>query len=63
MAAHLGGTERARLRTHIAERYRAGDSIRGLATHTARSYGFIRRLLLEADVTLRPRGGNHRLTR
>lgn len=59
MAAHLIGTDRTRLRADIADRYRAGDSIRGLAAHTGRSYSTVRRLLLEAGVRLRRPGRVH----
>jgi hypothetical protein len=40
----------------IAERYRAGASIRTLAASTGCSYGTIRSLLLAGGVPLRPRG-------
>jgi predicted transcriptional regulator len=44
--------------THeLVARYRAGDSIRELAASTGRSYGFVHRLLSEAGVELRGRGG------
>lgn len=52
----LEGADRAAARTVLADRYHAGDSIRGLATTTGRSYGQIRALLLEEGVRLRPRG-------
>ena len=35
----------------------AGESIRELAASTERSYGFVHRILVEAGVTLRGRGG------
>lgn len=63
MSARLTGTARYDLAADLAARYRAGDTIRGLAAHIDRPYGITRSLLLEAGVTLRPRGGNHRLSR
>ena len=36
---------------------RGGSSIRDLASETGRSYGFVHRMLSEAGVTLRGRGG------
>ncbi|MGR6915400.1 helix-turn-helix domain-containing protein [[Actinomadura] parvosata] len=57
------GAERAQLAVAVAERYAAGDSVRGIAEAIGRSYGFVHRLLKEAGVTLRPRGGNRRSAR
>ncbi|MEV6033591.1 helix-turn-helix domain-containing protein [Nonomuraea sp. NPDC052116] len=54
------GAERAQLAAAVAERYAAGDSVREIAEAIGRSYGFVHRLLEEAGVTLRPRGGNRR---
>jgi hypothetical protein len=54
--SYLTGAERIRVRQQLADRYRAGDTIQGLAASTGRSYGAVRDLLLEARVTLRPRG-------
>ena len=51
------GAERAALATSFAQRYAGGESIRSLATSTGRSYGFVHRVLVEAGVQLRPRGG------
>jgi transposase len=56
----ITGTERTKLRKRLAAQYKQGASIRALATATGRSYGFIHRLLLEAKVPLRGRGGNTR---
>jgi hypothetical protein len=44
----------------VVRKYDNGASIRQLAEDTGRSYGFVHRLLAEADVTLRGRGGNTR---
>jgi hypothetical protein len=51
------GEDRSRLATDLRNRYDAGESIRSLATSTGRSYGFIHRILTEAGVALRGRGG------
>lgn len=51
----LTGTERQLVAADFAEFYRAGSSIRALARQTGRSYGGVRRLLLDAGVTLRTR--------
>ncbi|WP_067974157.1 helix-turn-helix domain-containing protein [Nocardiopsis trehalosi] len=51
------GTERSELATELKRRYDEGESIRSLAAATGRSYGFVHRLLTEAGVTLRGRGG------
>lgn len=44
----------------LQEVYEAGMSIRALAEWTGRSYGFVHRLLGEAGVRLRARGGPNR---
>lgn len=54
---HIRDDERDELREALKVRYQAGSSIRELAEETGRSYGFCNRLLHEANVTLRPRGG------
>jgi hypothetical protein len=51
------GPDRSKLATDLKKRYDSGESIRALAHATGRSYGFIHRLLTEADVKLRGRGG------
>ncbi|RNL85067.1 helix-turn-helix domain-containing protein [Halostreptopolyspora alba] len=51
------GTERSELADELKKRYDNGESIRSLAAATGRSYGFVHRLLTEAGVTLRGRGG------
>ncbi|MFJ3274131.1 helix-turn-helix domain-containing protein [Streptomyces sp. NPDC086776] len=53
----LKDKERSRKRRDLAEAYRAGASIRSLATWMDMSYGTARTLLLEANVKLRGRGG------
>lgn len=51
------GDARTTLSEQLAGRYTAGASIRELAADTGRSYGFIHRVLTEAGVQLRGRGG------
>jgi hypothetical protein len=51
------GVDRSRLGTVLGKRYDSGESIRSLAASTGRSYGFVHRLLREAGVELRRRGG------
>jgi hypothetical protein len=53
----ITGAEREALTTEIKSRYDNGASIRELAADTGRSYGFIHRLLVESEATLRGRGG------
>jgi hypothetical protein len=55
----LRGEERDRVAARLAARYRDGRSIRDLMAETGRSYGAVYRLLGEAGVTMRPRGGDH----
>ena len=57
----ISGMKRTKLTRDVAERYVAGASIRDLADHYGRSYGFIHRLVGESEVALRGRGGSHRL--
>ncbi len=51
------GEQRTALGQELAQQYNAGASIRELAASTGRSYGFVHRVLTEADVQLRGRGG------
>lgn len=51
------GGDRSTLSDQLKKKYEGGASIRALAQETGRSYGFIHRILSEADVTLRGRGG------
>ncbi|WP_159941957.1 MULTISPECIES: helix-turn-helix domain-containing protein [unclassified Nocardiopsis] len=53
----LVGPDRSELAAQLKRRYDAGESIRMLAAATGRSYGFVHRLLSEAGVDLRGRGG------
>lgn len=56
-AERVTGEERAELTRTVAAEYRAGASIRELAASTGRSYGFIHRMLSDAGVEMRGRGG------
>ncbi|MFE9127026.1 helix-turn-helix domain-containing protein [Streptomyces sp. NPDC007148] len=51
----LVGADRQAVADELADLYRAGSSIRGLAARTGRSYGAVHRLLAEAGVRFRPR--------
>ena len=53
----ITGGERNKLAADLKKRYETGTSIRDLAADTGRSYGFVHRILGEAGVTLRGRGG------
>ncbi len=53
----LTGERRVAARRDFAARYQAGESIRSLAAGSGRSYGFVHRILTEAGVPLRTRGG------
>lgn len=55
MTAALHGAARDDLAERLAERYRAGASVRALANDIGRSYGFVHALLVEAEVEFRPR--------
>jgi len=52
------GKRRQQLAQQLKVKYDAGASIRDLAVETGRSYGSIHRLLHEADVAFRGRGGS-----
>jgi Helix-turn-helix domain len=58
--ARITGTARDELTVELVRKYDAGASIRELAEDSGRSYGFVHRLLADADITLRGRGGNTR---
>ncbi|MFF3698970.1 helix-turn-helix domain-containing protein [Streptomyces sp. NPDC002221] len=58
----ITGAARNQLTDELAKAYASGQSIRAIAVDTGRSYGFVHRLLTEAGVTLRGRGGNMRHT-
>jgi predicted transcriptional regulator len=54
----ITGLARVRLRRHLAAQYETGSSIRALAAVSGRSYSSVHRLLSEAKVTMRGRGGS-----
>ena len=56
----ITGVERIKLTTQVVRAYGKGASVRELAEQHGRSYGFIHRLLNEAEVTMRNRGGANR---
>lgn len=51
------GEERRQLTERVTAAYDQGRSIRDIATSIGRSYGFVHRLLAEAGVDFRTRGG------
>jgi hypothetical protein len=51
------GADREKLAKDLKKRYESGKSIRELAADTSRSYGFVHRILSDAGVELRGRGG------
>ncbi|WP_207931320.1 helix-turn-helix domain-containing protein [Streptomyces sp. 8K308] len=55
--SRVTGPAREQLAADLKRKYESGASIRALAEETGRSYGFVHRMLSEADVTLRGRGG------
>lgn len=55
--ARITGDERETLKADLKKAYEGGATIRELHEETGRSFGAIQRLLLEAGVTMRPRGG------
>ncbi|MFG2359072.1 helix-turn-helix domain-containing protein [Streptomyces sp. NPDC048521] len=56
----ITGGARAELAEAFARQYREGRSIRAIAEAHGRSYGFVHRVLTEAGVPLRARGGDVR---
>lgn len=53
--------ERDADRRLVVHQYAEGSSLREISARLGRSYGYVRRLCLEAGIALRPRGGpNHR---
>jgi hypothetical protein len=55
--ARITGANRSKLADELKKQYDKGASIRELADSSGRSYGFIHRVLAEAGVSLRGRGG------
>lgn len=56
------GPDRDKLAAGLKAKYEGGKSIRALAEETGRSYGGVHRLLEDAGVTFRSRGGVPRRT-
>ena len=55
--ARPGRDDTERLKAELVERYCSGSSLAEISREVGRSYGFVRKRLIEAGVTLRPRGG------
>ncbi len=55
--SRVTGDAREELAANLKQKYSQGWSIRALAETIGRSYGFVHRMLIEAGVTLRGRGG------
>ncbi|MEU0836390.1 helix-turn-helix domain-containing protein [Streptomyces sp. NPDC005969] len=56
----MAGPARDQVATELRKRYENGDSVRSIAEATNRSYGGVHRLLADAGVTFRSRGGETR---
>ncbi|MET9444184.1 helix-turn-helix domain-containing protein [Streptomyces sp. NPDC006610] len=54
----ITGTAREKIAREMKKQYEEGLSIRAIAEAHGRSYGFVHRVLSEADVSLRSRGGD-----
>ncbi|WP_127452964.1 helix-turn-helix domain-containing protein [Streptomyces sp. B29(2018)] len=54
------GPDRDKAAADLKKKYDSGTSIRALAEETGRSYGGVHRLLADAGVTFRSRGGDRR---
>ncbi len=53
----ISGDLRTEVCDNFVQRYRAGESIRAIASDSGRSYGFVQGLLKQAGVEFRSRGG------
>jgi hypothetical protein len=60
---HVKGPARQKIAAELKKAYDKGASIRTLAHGCGRSYGFVHRLLTEADTTMRTRGGPNSTSR
>jgi hypothetical protein len=56
----ITGADRVSWQKDLKTQYEKGASVRALAEATGRSYGFVHRVLGEAGVVMRPRGGYRR---
>ncbi|MCA1706201.1 MAG: transcriptional regulator [Actinobacteria bacterium] len=59
----MTGSARDEIAAQLRKDYENGTTLRDLAASSGRSYGFVHRVLTQAGVTLRPRGGNVRQAR
>ncbi|MFE2967519.1 helix-turn-helix domain-containing protein [Streptomyces sp. NPDC059340] len=57
-ASILQGAERRRVAAELAEKYKAGATIKAIAEEVGRSYGNVHQLLVEAEVDFRLSGGH-----
>ena len=55
--ARITGPQRELLGAKLKKAYEKGTSLRALAELNGRSYGFVYRVLIEAGVQMRSRGG------
>jgi hypothetical protein len=55
--ARITGPQREQIGAKLKEAYEKGTSLRALAELNGRSYGFVYRVLIEAGVQMRSRGG------
>lgn len=53
----ITGASRDSVTAKVRQRYQTGESIRSMAADLGRSYGFVHRILVDAKVPLRGRGG------
>lgn len=53
----ITGASRDSVTAKVRQRYQSGESIRSMAADLGRSYGFVHRILVDAKVPLRGRGG------
>ncbi|WP_405748210.1 helix-turn-helix domain-containing protein [Streptomyces sp. NBC_01525] len=53
----ITGEARDKIAADLKKKYDPGAGLRALAQDIGRSYGFVHRILTEAGVTLRGRGG------
>ncbi|MEV7004630.1 helix-turn-helix domain-containing protein [Streptomyces sp. NPDC093982] len=56
----MAGPARDQVAAELKKRYEKGDSVRSIAEATNRSYGGVHRLLADAGVVFRSRGGETR---
>ena len=59
----ITGDTRDQAKKKAANLYAQGLPVRDIAHQMGRSFGLVRTLLLEAGVTLRPRGGRRKVTK